>query len=124
MPKYLILWLNGFLKDRWFEVKVGSYTSQLTPIITGVPQGSPLSPILFNVFINDLPMLNDRKNGYTMLYADDLTAFFFFNNLIIKDMTITYRVADYLRKLEWWLCKWRLKMNPNKRNYTVRIRFL
>ena len=119
VPGYLVLWFLDFLTGRIFDVKVGGYVTQLTAIGTGVPQGSPASPILFSVFINDMLMRFSRENGYTLLFADDLTAFFFFENVKLNNVSIVKRVTDYLKEIENWLCKWRLTMAPAKCSYTV-----
>ena len=119
VPGYLVLWIIDFLKDRKFDVKVGGSVSALTAIGTGVPQGSPASPILFSIFINDMPMRFSQDNGYTLLFADDLTAFFFFDKVTLANESITVRVTQYLEEIEQWLCKWRLLMAPSKCSYTV-----
>ncbi len=56
VPAYLVLWIIDFLKDRKFDLNVSGSVSTLTAIDTCVPQGSPASPILFSIFINDMPM--------------------------------------------------------------------
>ena len=60
---------------------------------------------MFSVFINDMPMRFSRENGYTLLFADDLTAFFFFENVKLNNVSIVKRVTDYLKEIENWLCK-------------------
>ena len=47
--------------------------SNIGEILSGVPQGSILGPLLFLVFINDLPLALSQKNFATDLYADDTT---------------------------------------------------
>lgn len=46
-------WVLDFLSDRTFQVKVGDDFSQEMDIMNGIPQGSAISPILFNIMIND-----------------------------------------------------------------------
>ena len=47
--------IKNYLKDRQQYVKFGSEQSNLTPISTGIPQGSILGPLFFSIYINDLP---------------------------------------------------------------------
>jgi hypothetical protein len=61
IPKYLINWTRGFLSNRSFEVKVNDSITKPAPIITGVPQGSSISPILFGIFMISLWVLPHQR---------------------------------------------------------------
>ncbi len=59
---------RSYLQGRSQYVKINNTSSSLIDIIFGVPQGSILGPLLFLIFINDLP---DATNFYVKLFADD-----------------------------------------------------
>ena len=62
------IWISGFLKHRVQRVVVGGEHSTWTNVASGVPQGTVLGPLLFLVYINDLP---DNINSTVRLFADD-----------------------------------------------------
>ena len=66
----LLNWLNNYLSNRLQKVTVLGSTSQPLPILSGVPQGSILGPLLFLVFVNDLPDSISRQSSVA-LFADD-----------------------------------------------------
>ena len=65
-----------FLADRTSTVIVGSTSSSAIPIETGVPQGSVLGPLLFSLYINDIPKEKTTNLSYSLLFADDLVTAF------------------------------------------------
>ena len=68
-PALLLRWISSFLRDRTVKVRILGYTSREIAINYGVPQGSPISPLLFLLYLSKLPKLvpNTRRS----LFADD-----------------------------------------------------
>jgi hypothetical protein len=63
-------WFESYLSNRFQFVCIGSSASSLLSIKIGVPQGSILGPLLFLIYINDLPNISKMLN---FLFADDTT---------------------------------------------------
>lgn len=74
----LLKWIESYLKNRKQYVKFRNSKSNYIYVSSGVPQGSHLGPLLFTLFINDLPKV--IKYSQTLMYADDVKIFLSFNN--------------------------------------------
>ena len=103
----MISWLEMFLKDRTFQYMVGNSKSQTKTIKRGLPQGSALSPLLFNIMMIDLPLIEGVE---VMDFADDIA---------ITTTTKTIEEAGELieraiRAIEVWTRRWKLTINPHK----------
>ena len=107
------MWIAEFLKERKYQVKINESLSDKFLIEVGVPQGGVLSPILFSIYINDIifnkPQFKKTKTEST-LFADDLATSCASNKLHIIEKTFEL----YMKKLENWLVKWRMSINPSK----------
>ena len=87
--------LENYLSNRFQRVLLNGQTSSWKPVLTGVPQGSILGPLLFLVYINDLP---DGLKSNAKLFADDTSLF-----TIVKDKNESRNILnnDLRRFLPW-----------------------
>ena len=65
---HVLSWIRAFLGSRALRVVIDGEESDSIPVTSGVPQGSVLGPILFLVYINDLP---NEVRSQVRLFADD-----------------------------------------------------
>lgn len=105
-PK-IISWFKSFLTGRRQRTCVGGEYSDWGNIMAGVPQGSVLGPILFLLFINDLP---DAIQTDTRLFADDTSMMYAHQPL--DDITAT--INEDLQRLDNWSKIWLVDLNPTK----------
>jgi hypothetical protein len=116
--KFIIIWIAEFLNKRNYKVKINDSLSENYFIEVGVPQGGVLSPILFSIYINDIifdKTQYKKTRTESTLFADDLATSCASNNLNVIEKTFNL----YMKKLENWLIKWRLSINPSKCQYIL-----
>ena len=83
-------WMRSYLIGREQYVELNGSISGTLPICTGVPQGSILGPLLFIIYINDLPSATNLK---TVIFADD-------SNLIIRSKDLSSLINNLNKELE------------------------
>ena len=71
----IILWVANYLTNRQQNVVLNGVMSDSVDVLSGVPQGSVLSPLLFIIYVNDLASLSFSGNSQIVLYADDLVLY-------------------------------------------------
>jgi len=101
--KQVVLWVKGFLLNRQQYVEVDGHKSLMKPAISGVPQGSVLGPLLFLVYINDLPSFLSSE---CRLFADDA--------LLYNTADHTDLLQQDLCALELWADCWQMSFNVAK----------
>ncbi len=102
----IIQWIDAFLTDRYQQVAVNGALSGLQKMTSGIPQGSVLGPLLFVIYINDLP---DLLQSQPYLFADDTKIF-----RVIKNNRDQEILQSDLDKLYNWSTTWLLSFHPQK----------
>ena len=106
-------WFTSYLSERQQYVSVNGNTYDQLEISCGVPQGSVLGPLLFLIYINDLP--NVSKFLPFFLFADDTNIYF-----KSHDLTRLQKIMNReLKKVKKWLDANRLALNIDKTNFVV-----
>ena len=98
--------LSDFLRNRKQRVTLNGQSSSWTNVNAGVPQGSILGPLLFLIYINDLP---DGLSSNAKLFADDTSLF-----SVVHDInTSTIELNSDLKKINDWAFQWKMTFNPD-----------
>ena len=103
-----VKWFTSYLSGRKQFVKVGKEISDTLEVKSGVPQGSILGPLLFLIYINDLP-LSVNKSIMDM-YADDSTLYDIGKNII----DISSHLQTDINNINEWCTKNNMALNPKK----------
>ena len=109
LPNKMTRWLSDFLVGRVIQVNVNGFLSDQISPAAGVPQGSVLSPLLFLIYVSDLPKPHHRQNSKSQ-FANDTALWAASRNVHIAGKLL----QKDLRKLAKWCAKWRIKLNPEK----------
>jgi hypothetical protein len=99
-------WIEAFLKDRRQRVNVNNNLSAWKDVTSGVPQGSVIGPLLFVIYINDLP---EMVHNTLKLFADDTKLY----SQVETEEDCQQMQAD-IDALQLWSEKWLLKFHPQK----------
>ena len=107
-----VAWFRSYLEERRQFVKLGHITSEPKPVSQGVPQGSILSPILFLLFVNDMPL--HLNNSTIDIYADDTTLSLSANWNNIN--SLTQALSNDLENIEKWSNENKMTLIPRRLN--------
>jgi hypothetical protein len=107
-------WLANYLSGRQGRTEYNGKSSRTKHYTNGVPQGSVLSPTLFNLYMHDIPVPT-HPNVHALSYADDLT--------VISQSpsygAATAQLQEYMSCLELWLNRNRLRVSASKSSVTL-----
>lgn len=102
----IISWIKTFLTDRVQFTAVANHLSNNVIVTSGVPQGSVLGPLLFLIFINDIP---NEISSTIRLFADDCVLYRRISS--IADQII---LQNDLSNIQQWCSRWLMQLNINK----------
>jgi len=102
----VVAMVKAFLVGTSMRVMVNSSSSSWVKVSSGVPQGSVLGPLLFLIFVNDLP---DLVKSSIKMFADDTKLW-----ATISNTTDSKMLQEDLNCLKCWSNKWLLRFNPEK----------
>ena len=108
ITKNFLLWnqwknFKYFLSNREQQIVFNGHISHSIPVTSGVPQGSVLSPILFTMFVNDIPSI---VSSPVYLFTDDTEVFH-----VIKSRDDYLALQNDLNSLYNWSLTWQLSFN-------------
>ena len=98
----LLKLLENYRTDRQYRVVLNGRTPSWQNVYAGVPQGSVLDPLLFLIYINDLP---DEVTSMCKIFADDTSLF---SKVIDKNDSNSQLNSD-LAKISKWAFQWKMK---------------
>ena len=111
--------LKNYLSDRNQYVQLGNTKSQLHGISRGIPQGSVMGPLLFNIVINDLNAATKKFD--LIMYADDTTLISTLETFgnTNRPTEIENNISDEISKITTWLHSNKLKLNASKSKFMI-----
>ena len=109
--------LRSYLANREQIVELNDTASKTLHIVTGVPQGSILGPLLFLIYINDFPLSSNFFKF--IMYADDTTLYSHFDNAETANNDIEFKINNELSNINDWLKINKLALNIKKYKYII-----
>ena len=114
----LLMWFESYLSKRTQYVEIDNFKSSPQTIMTGVPQGSVLEPLLFLIYMKDMPQASSLFKF--ILYADDTTLFSALDYSLSLDIPASSELINReLSRVGEWLIINRLSINITKTKYML-----
>ena len=111
-------WFKSFLLNRTQRILIGNSLSDSIDLSCGVPQGSVLGPILFNIYVNSLSNVFISNDFKTLSYADDNSGYQVFS-LSSESNTFNNVIPACIDQLKSWMNDYFLKINEGKTKIIV-----
>ena len=114
LPRKMVRLISSFLSDRTIKVNCCNNCSEEVTLNAGTPQGSVLSPLLFIIYVNDIPDMSSL-NVKLSQFADDMGIWAHATNA----KWVKAKLSKALKLIEVWCSKWRIKLNAGKTQLIV-----
>ena len=106
MQGKVLQWIRSFLSERKQAVVINGVKSATSNVLSGVPQGSVIGPLLFSIYVNDLPSI---VSSQVLLFADGVKLF-----CPTVNQQSNFQLELDLLLLKVWSMKWLLNFNVVK----------
>ena len=114
LPDRLVRIISSFLTDRSLNVFYEGHWSHKVNLKAGTPQGSPLSPLIYLIFVNDFPKEILEYCNLSQ-FADDSSLY----TTAYTEQYATQKLQKGLNFLEGWCRRWRVKLNAGKSKFVI-----
>jgi len=114
LEQHVLQWLTSYLSDRQQYVVIDSATSKTSPVLSGVPQGSILCPLLFLIYINYVCLVPLSEGSMISMYADDI--------LLCKPIHHHHDLQREIDAIHECMNACYLTLNPTKCKYLIASR--
>jgi retron-type reverse transcriptase len=108
LPSYLFHTISSYLRGRTFEASFLTASSSRREMRAGVAQGGLISPVLFILYVKDMP--SPSRHFELALYADDTA---FIATSLITSLLVSYLESD-ISDIQRWLSEYRIAINVSK----------
>uniref|UniRef100_A0A3B1J4V1 Reverse transcriptase domain-containing protein n=1 Tax=Astyanax mexicanus TaxID=7994 RepID=A0A3B1J4V1_ASTMX len=109
-------WLRSYLENRNYFVTIGNFESDRIPLTCGIPQGSVLGPLLFNLYMLPLGQMLQNNNINYHSYADDTQIYL---SLSPDDFSPIDSLCQCLDHINNWMSQNFLQLNKDKTDFIV-----
>ena len=109
LDSHIISWVRSYLTERQQHVRVSGYASSNVPVLSGVPQGSVLGPLLFLIYVDDVFLTHLSTGSTLILFADDMLLY-----KPVKCCEDYHHLQEDVNSIYDWTCLNNFTLNSTK----------